>query len=37
VLLDDRRGSGWTLAMAGGQLRMAGAERVMPLALGTLM
>ncbi|HET9124190.1 MAG TPA: DEAD/DEAH box helicase [Solirubrobacteraceae bacterium] len=37
VLLDDRRGSGWTLAMAGGQLRMAGAERVVPLTLGTLL
>jgi ATP-dependent DNA helicase RecQ len=36
VLLDDRRGSGWTLAMAGGQLRMAGAERVVPLVLGAL-
>ena len=36
VLLDDRRHSGWTLAMVGGQLRRAGAERVMPLALGTL-
>jgi ATP-dependent DNA helicase RecQ len=36
VLLDDRRNSGWTLAMAGGQLRRAGAERVVPLALGTL-
>jgi ATP-dependent DNA helicase RecQ len=36
VLLDDRRGSGWTLAMAGGQLRMAGAERVVPLVLGTV-
>ncbi len=36
VLLDDRRGSGWTLAMAGGQLRRAGAQRVVPLALGTL-
>ncbi len=35
VLLDDRRGSGWTLAMVGGQLRMAGAERVVPLALAT--
>ncbi len=35
VLLDDRRGSGWTLAMAGGQLRKAGAERVIPLALAT--
>ena len=37
VLLDDRRSSGWTLAMAGGQLRMAGAESVVPLVLGTLL
>jgi ATP-dependent DNA helicase RecQ len=37
VLLDDRRSSGWTLAMVGGQLRRAGAERVVPLVLGTLM
>jgi ATP-dependent DNA helicase RecQ len=36
VLLDDRRNSGWTMAMVGGQLRRAGAESVMPLALGTL-
>ena len=36
ILLDDRRISGWTLAMAGGQLRMAGAQRVVPLALATL-
>jgi ATP-dependent DNA helicase RecQ len=36
VLLDDRRSSGWTLAMVGGQLRMAGAERVVPIVLGTL-
>ena len=36
VLLDDRRHSGWTLAMAGGQLRQAGADRVVPVALGTL-
>ena len=36
ILLDDRRGSGWTLAMAGGQLRMAGAERVLPLVLATM-
>jgi ATP-dependent DNA helicase RecQ len=36
ILLDDRRHSGWTLAMVGGQLRRAGAERVIPLALGTL-
>jgi ATP-dependent DNA helicase RecQ len=35
VLLDDRRGSGWTLAMVGGQLRKAGAERVVPVALVT--
>jgi ATP-dependent DNA helicase RecQ len=36
VLLDDRRHSGWTLAMVGGQLRRAGAERVVPVALATL-
>ncbi len=30
VLLDDRSLSGWTLAMVGGQLRRAGAERVVP-------
>jgi ATP-dependent DNA helicase RecQ len=36
ILLDDRRSSGWTLAMVGGQLRRAGAERVIPLALGTV-
>ncbi|MBA3327802.1 MAG: RecQ family ATP-dependent DNA helicase, partial [Solirubrobacterales bacterium] len=36
ILLDDRRGSGWTLAMAGGQLRMAGAERIRPLVLATM-
>jgi ATP-dependent DNA helicase RecQ len=36
VLLDDRRLSGWTLAMVGGQLRRAGAEAVVPLALATL-
>ena len=36
VLLDDRRLSGWTLAMAGGQLRRAGADRVVPVALATL-
>jgi ATP-dependent DNA helicase RecQ len=35
VLLDDRRGSGWTLAMVGGQLRKAGAERIVPVALVT--
>jgi ATP-dependent DNA helicase RecQ len=37
ILLDDRRISGWTLAMTGGQLRMAGAERIVPLALATLV
>jgi ATP-dependent DNA helicase RecQ len=36
VLLDDRRHSGWTLAMVGGQLRRAGAERIVPLALATV-
>jgi ATP-dependent DNA helicase RecQ len=36
VLLDDRRMSGWTLAMVGGQLRRAGATRVVPVALATL-
>jgi ATP-dependent DNA helicase RecQ len=36
ILLDDRRLSGWTLAMVGGQLRRAGAERVIPVALATL-
>ena len=35
VLLDDRRHSGWTMAMVGGQLRRAGAQRVVPLAPGT--
>jgi ATP-dependent DNA helicase RecQ len=37
VLLDDRRGSGWTLAMVGGQLRRAGAEHIVPLVLGTAL
>ncbi|HTU87087.1 MAG TPA: RecQ family ATP-dependent DNA helicase [Solirubrobacteraceae bacterium] len=37
ALLDDRRHSGWTLAMVGGQLRRAGAERVVPVALATLL
>ena len=36
ILLDDERISGWTLAMVGGQLRRAGAERIVPLVLGTL-
>lgn len=37
VLLDDTRGSGWTLAMVGGQLRRAGATRIVPVVLGTLI
>jgi ATP-dependent DNA helicase RecQ len=37
ILLDDRRHSGWTLAMVGGLLRKAGAPRVVPLVLGTLV
>jgi ATP-dependent DNA helicase RecQ len=37
VLLDDRRLSGWTMAMVGGQLRRAGAPRVVPVALATLV
>ena len=36
ALLDDRRMSGWTMAMVGGQLRLAGAARVVPVALATL-
>jgi ATP-dependent DNA helicase RecQ len=36
VLVDDRRLSGFTLAMVGGQLRKAGAEAVVPVALATL-
>ncbi len=36
VLVDDRRLSGFTLAMTGGQLRRAGAEAVVPLTLATL-
>jgi ATP-dependent DNA helicase RecQ len=36
VLLDDRRLSGWTMAMVGGQLRKSGASAVVPLALATL-
>jgi ATP-dependent DNA helicase RecQ len=35
LLLDDRRFSGWTLAMVGGQLRRAGADAVVPLVLAT--
>jgi ATP-dependent DNA helicase RecQ len=37
VLLDDRRLSGWTLAMVGGQLRGRGAEAVFPLALASAL
>jgi ATP-dependent DNA helicase RecQ len=37
ALLDDRRMSGWTMAMVGGQLRRAGATRVVPVALATLL
>jgi ATP-dependent DNA helicase RecQ len=37
ALLDDRRMSGWTMAMVGGQLRRAGAARVVPVALATLL
>jgi ATP-dependent DNA helicase RecQ len=36
VLLDDTRSSGWTLAMIGGQLRRAGAQRIVPLTLAAL-
>jgi ATP-dependent DNA helicase RecQ len=36
ALLDDRRISGWTLAMVGGQLRRAGAARVVPVALAAI-
>jgi ATP-dependent DNA helicase RecQ len=36
LLLDDRRSSGWTLAMVGGQLRRAGAQRIVPVTLGAL-
>ncbi|HEX8159172.1 MAG TPA: RecQ family ATP-dependent DNA helicase [Solirubrobacteraceae bacterium] len=35
LLVDDRRFSGWTLAMVGGQLRRRGAGPVFPLALTT--
>jgi ATP-dependent DNA helicase RecQ len=37
LLLDDRRLSGWTLAMAGGQLRGRGASAVWPLALASAL
>ncbi|MGZ6709148.1 MAG: RecQ family ATP-dependent DNA helicase [Solirubrobacteraceae bacterium] len=36
VLFDDRRQSGFTMAMVGGQLRRAGAQAVVPVALATL-
>ena len=36
LLIDDRRLSGWTMAMVGGQLRRSGAAVVVPLALATL-
>ncbi|HET9102708.1 MAG TPA: RecQ family ATP-dependent DNA helicase [Solirubrobacteraceae bacterium] len=36
VLLDDSRHSGWTLAMVGGQLRRAGAQRIIGLVLATV-
>jgi ATP-dependent DNA helicase RecQ len=36
LVLDDRRSSGCTLAMVGGQLRQAGAERIVPITLGAL-
>ncbi len=36
LLLDDRRHSGWTLAMVGGQLRTAGADRIVPITLATV-
>lgn len=35
LLLDDRRQSGWTLAMVGGQLRARGAEAIWPLVLAS--
>jgi ATP-dependent DNA helicase RecQ len=35
LLVDDRRFSGWTLAMVGGQLRRRGAGPVFPLVLST--
>lgn len=36
ILLDDRRSSGWTLAMVGGQLRRAGAGRIVPVTLAAI-
>ena len=36
LLIDDRRLSGWTMAMVGGQLRRAGAGAIVPVALATL-
>ncbi len=37
LLLDDRRQSGWTLAMVGGQLRGKGVAAVWPLALASAL
>jgi ATP-dependent DNA helicase RecQ len=37
LLVDDRRLSGWTLAMVGGQLRARGVPAVWPLALATAL
>ncbi len=36
LLIDDRRLSGWTMAMVGGQLRKSGADAIVPLALAAL-
>jgi ATP-dependent DNA helicase RecQ len=36
LLIDDRRMSGWTMAMVGGQLRKSGAAAIVPLVLATL-
>jgi ATP-dependent DNA helicase RecQ len=36
LLVDDRRLSGFTLAMVGGQLRKAGAQAIVPVTLATL-
>jgi ATP-dependent DNA helicase RecQ len=37
VLVDDLRGSGWTLATVGGQLRQKGAAEVYPVALASVV
>jgi ATP-dependent DNA helicase RecQ len=36
LLIDDRRLSGWTMAMVGGQLRKSGVDAIVPLGLATL-